>query len=174
MRLPLREREFELLLRALALEDPRVIAIRRKAAAALISCKLIGIPSLAKVIRWEQRGRRAGDALPGDWLALSRGPVRRGLFRQGRPPAASDTVPSILKHRHNLSDKDLCAHWIEKPYCQLFCYEEFFASCASSTVLPAGRQTCADRPSALRACQTVQARQSGAEDDPHLSRPGHP
>ena len=40
-------------------------------------------------------------------------------------------------------------------------------------VLRAGRQACADRPPALRPRQAVQARQPGAEDDPHLSRPGH-
>ena len=33
---------------------------------------------------------------------------------------------SILKHMHDLSDEDLCARWIENPYYQLFCGEEFF------------------------------------------------
>jgi transposase, IS5 family len=33
---------------------------------------------------------------------------------------------SILKHMHNLSDEDLCARWVENPYYQLFCGEEFF------------------------------------------------
>jgi transposase, IS5 family len=33
---------------------------------------------------------------------------------------------SILKHTHDLSDEDLCARWIENPYFQLFCGEEFF------------------------------------------------
>jgi transposase, IS5 family len=33
---------------------------------------------------------------------------------------------SILKHTHNLSDEELCARWIENPYLQLFCGEEFF------------------------------------------------
>ena len=33
---------------------------------------------------------------------------------------------SILKPMHNLSDEDLCARWIENPYYQLFCGEEFF------------------------------------------------
>ena len=28
---------------------------------------------------------------------------------------------SILKHMHDLSDKDLCARWVENPYYQLFC-----------------------------------------------------
>ena len=33
---------------------------------------------------------------------------------------------SILKHTHNLSDEELCARWVENPYYQLFCGEEFF------------------------------------------------
>ena len=33
---------------------------------------------------------------------------------------------SILKQMHNLSDEDLCARWVENPYYQLFCGEEFF------------------------------------------------
>ena len=33
---------------------------------------------------------------------------------------------SILKSMHDLSDEALCARWIENPYFQLFCGEEFF------------------------------------------------
>jgi IS5 family transposase len=33
---------------------------------------------------------------------------------------------AILKHMHNLSDQILCDRWIENPYYQLFCGEEFF------------------------------------------------
>ena len=176
--------------------------------------------------------------------------------KAGHPPLPTRLMAglSILKHMHNLSDEDLCARWVENPYYQLFCGEEFFqhkltfdrssltrwrqrmgeerlvgadpgepcgrhahrrgeagrffqgdrrhhraaeggglsdrrqahASGAraageagqenrrrSAPVLRTGRQTCADRPSALRPRQAVQARQPGAEDDPHLSRPGH-
>ncbi len=31
-----------------------------------------------------------------------------------------------LKHMHNLSDEELTAGWVENPYYQLFCGEEFF------------------------------------------------
>src|SRR3984957_11063075 len=179
--------------------------------------------------------------------------------KAGHPPLPTRLMAglSILKHMHNLSDEDLCARWVENPYCQLFCGEEFFqhkltfdrssltrwrqrmgeerlvaliqeslavatrtgaakpadfskmivdimdtavqpkvvafptdaklmhrsARAAgeagednrrrAATVLSAGRQACAGRSPALRACETVQARQSGAQDDPHLSRPGH-
>jgi IS5 family transposase len=33
---------------------------------------------------------------------------------------------AILKHMHNLSDEALCDRWIENPYFQFFCGEEFF------------------------------------------------
>ena len=33
---------------------------------------------------------------------------------------------SILKHLHDLSDEALCERWLENPYYQLFCGEEFF------------------------------------------------
>jgi IS5 family transposase len=33
---------------------------------------------------------------------------------------------AILKHMHNLSDEVLCERWLENPYYQLFCGEEFF------------------------------------------------
>ena len=53
-----------------------------------------------------------------DRLALSRGGVRRGPHGQGGPAAAPTRLMaglSILKHRHNLSDEELCARWIENP-----------------------------------------------------------
>jgi IS5 family transposase len=33
---------------------------------------------------------------------------------------------AILKHTFNLSDENLCERWVENPYYQLFCGEEFF------------------------------------------------
>ena len=174
--------------------------------------------------------------------------------KAGHPPLPTRLMSglTILKHMHNLCDEDLCARWIENPYYQLFCGEEFFqhqltfdrssprwrqrmgeerlvaliqettgrhahrrgqarrlfqgdrrhdrstqgcrlsdrrqadASGARAAgqagpedrrrpapVLRAGGETCADRPSALRPRQAVQARQSVAEDDPNLSRPHH-
>ena len=48
--------------------------------------------------------------------------------KPGQPPLPTRLMAglSILKHTHNLSDEDLCARWIENPYFQLFCGEEFF------------------------------------------------
>ena len=46
----------------------------------------------------------------------------------GRPPLPTRLVAGlmILKHTHNLSDEELCAGFLENPYSQLFCGEEFF------------------------------------------------
>ena len=46
----------------------------------------------------------------------------------GRPPLPTRLMAglAILKHMHNLSDEDLCARWLENPYYQLLCGEEFF------------------------------------------------
>ena len=48
--------------------------------------------------------------------------------KAGHPPLPTRLMSglTILKHMHNLCDEDLCARWIENPYYQLFCGEEFF------------------------------------------------
>ena len=46
----------------------------------------------------------------------------------GQPPLATRLMAglAILKHTYNLSDEALCARWLESPYFQYFCGEEFF------------------------------------------------
>jgi IS5 family transposase len=46
----------------------------------------------------------------------------------GHPPLPTRLMAglAILKSMHDLSDEELCARWIENPYYQLFCGEEFF------------------------------------------------
>lgn len=46
----------------------------------------------------------------------------------GQPPLPTRLMAgiAILKHMHDLSDEVLGARWIENPYYQLFCGEEFF------------------------------------------------
>ena len=46
----------------------------------------------------------------------------------GRPPLPTRLMAglAILKHMHDLSDEALCERWVENPYFQLFCGEEFF------------------------------------------------
>jgi IS5 family transposase len=46
----------------------------------------------------------------------------------GRPPLPTRLMAglAILKHLYDLSDEVLCERWLENPYYQLFCGEEFF------------------------------------------------
>jgi transposase, IS5 family len=46
----------------------------------------------------------------------------------GQPPLPTRLMAglAILKHTHDLSDEVLCARWVENPYYQYFCGEEFF------------------------------------------------
>ena len=46
----------------------------------------------------------------------------------GRPPLPTRLMAglSILKHTYDLSDEVLCERWVENPYYQHFCGEEFF------------------------------------------------
>src|SRR5205809_7687907 len=46
----------------------------------------------------------------------------------GSPPLPTRLMAglSILKYTHDLSDEVLCERWIENPYYQFFCGEEFF------------------------------------------------
>jgi transposase, IS5 family len=46
----------------------------------------------------------------------------------GMPPLATRLMAglAILKHTFDLSDEELCARWVENPYFQYFCGEEFF------------------------------------------------
>lgn len=63
-----------------------------------------------------------------DWQFLERefGAVYADV--PGRPPLPTRLMAgiAILKHMHDLSDEGLCARWIENPYYQYFCGEEFF------------------------------------------------
>src|SRR5437773_7970116 len=48
--------------------------------------------------------------------------------KSGRPPLPTRLVAglAILKHTYDLSDEVLCERWVENPYYQFFCREEFF------------------------------------------------
>jgi transposase, IS5 family len=50
----------------------------------------------------------------------------------GQPPLPTRLMAgmAILKHMHNLSDDEMLLHWVENPYFQHFCGEEFFAHAA--------------------------------------------
>lgn len=46
----------------------------------------------------------------------------------GQPPLPTRLMAglAILKHTYGLSDEELCDRWVENPYFQYFCGEEFF------------------------------------------------
>jgi IS5 family transposase len=48
--------------------------------------------------------------------------------KPGQPPLPTRLMAglAILKHMHDVSDEFLCERWLENPYYQLFCGEEFF------------------------------------------------
>jgi IS5 family transposase len=63
-----------------------------------------------------------------DWSFLEQ---RFGVVYQDkpcRPPLPTRLMAglSILKHTYDLSDEVLCERWVENPYYQFFCGEEFF------------------------------------------------
>jgi transposase, IS5 family len=47
--------------------------------------------------------------------------------KPGQPPLPTRRMAglAILKHTYDLSDEALCDRWVENPYCQYFCGEEF-------------------------------------------------
>ena len=63
-----------------------------------------------------------------DWLFLEQRFGASYTDRPGRPPLPTRLMAAlaILKHTHDLSDEVLCERWLENPYYQLFCGEEFF------------------------------------------------
>jgi transposase, IS5 family len=68
---------------------------------------------LARTIDWRFLEQRFGEVYDED---------------PGRPPLPTRLMAglAILKHLHDLSDEALCERWLENPYFQLFCGEEFF------------------------------------------------
>ena len=63
-----------------------------------------------------------------DWRFLEERSGAVYSNKPGQPPLPTRLMArlSILKHTHDLSDEDLCARFLENPYFQLFCGEEFF------------------------------------------------
>jgi len=63
-----------------------------------------------------------------DWQFLEQRFGESDADRAGRPPLPTRLMAglAILKHTHDLSDEVLCERWLENPYYQLFCGEEFF------------------------------------------------
>lgn len=62
-----------------------------------------------------------------DW---SRFDAAYGRFyhEKGRPGLSTRLMAGLhlLKHMEGLSDEAVCARWVENPYCQFFCGEQYF------------------------------------------------
>jgi IS5 family transposase len=69
---------------------------------------------------------KLGRTIDWDFLCERLGAVYTDL--PGRPPLPTRLMAglAILKHMHDLSDESLCDRWLENPYYQYFCGEEFF------------------------------------------------
>jgi len=63
-----------------------------------------------------------------DWQYLSDKCGQNYTDRAGHPPLSTRLMAGlhILKYADSLSDEELCARWVENPYYQYFCGEEFF------------------------------------------------
>ncbi len=63
-----------------------------------------------------------------DWAFLERTFGEAYTDGPGAPPLPTRLMAGlmILKYTHDLSDEVLCARWVENPYYQFFCGEEFF------------------------------------------------
>ena len=63
-----------------------------------------------------------------DWRFLSQKMGGVYMDGPGQPPLSKRLMAGlhILKYAENLSDDEVCARWLENPYYQYFCGEEFF------------------------------------------------
>jgi Transposase domain (DUF772) len=71
--------------------------------------------------------------------------------KPGQPPLPTRLMAgvAILKHTYDLSDEALCDRWVENPYFQYFCGEEFFNMRWCLTAPPSPYQVHALRAYAL-------------------------
>jgi hypothetical protein len=71
------------------------------------------LAKLARTVDWRFLERRFGEVYTDD---------------PGHPPLPTRLMAglAILKHTYDLSDEVLCERWVENPYYQYFCGEEFF------------------------------------------------
>jgi len=81
---------------------------------------------LDQIINLEHGLVRLGRAIDWRFLETSFGAVYTD--DPGQPPLPTRLMAglAILKHTYDLSDEVLCDRWVENPYFQYFCGEEFF------------------------------------------------
>ncbi len=91
---------------------------------------------LGQIVDMDRPLMKLARAIDLDFLAksfgavYSDGPGGATLIRDrgGQPPLPTRLMAglAILKHTDDLSDEVLCERWLDNPYYQLFCGEEFF------------------------------------------------
>jgi len=81
---------------------------------------------LDQIINMDHPLARLAGAIDWGFLETSFGAVYSDGPGQPPLPARLMAGLAILKHMHDLSDEVLCERWVENPYYQLFCGEEFF------------------------------------------------
>src|SRR5262249_7224613 len=78
----------------------------------------------AGCLRWQELPRFSADA-----EMIRRRPIEQChcSLCAGKPPLPARLMAglAILKHSYDLSDEALCDRWVENPYFQYFCGEEF-------------------------------------------------
>lgn len=86
---------------------------------------------LDQIINLEHELVRLGRTMSWSFLETRLGAVYTDT--PGQPPLPTRLMAglAILKHTYDLSDEDLCARWVENPYFQYFCGEEFFCHAAA-------------------------------------------
>src|SRR5215831_9694712 len=75
---------------------------------------------------------KLGQAI--DWRFLEQTFGAVYTDKPGQPPLPTRLMVglAILKHTYDLSDEALCDRWVENPYFQYFCGEEFFQHALAS------------------------------------------
>jgi len=81
---------------------------------------------LDQIINLEHELPRLGQTISWPFLETQFGAVYSDA--PGQPPLPTRLMAglAILKHTFDVSDEELCARWVENPYWQYFCGEEFF------------------------------------------------
>ena len=98
---------------------------------------------------------KLGQAI--DWRFLEQTFGAVYTDKPGQPPLPTRLMVglAILKHTYDLSDEALCDRWVENPYFQYFCGEEFFQhALASDRDDVQNFSQCAGRPATSSRCKS--------------------
>ena len=79
---------------------------------------------LARTVNWKHLEAVCGEV----YSDTPKGDGGKSKAKGGQPPLPTRLMAGlqILKFTFDLSDEELCDRWVENPYFQFFCGEEFF------------------------------------------------